>query len=53
MKIFFDKNSFEFKGWETKDAYSNVVSFEIINLETNIIITNDLFINTKRKRPLI
>ena len=49
VKIFFDKNSFEFKGWETKDAYSNVVSFEIINLETNIIITNDFFKIPKEK----
>ena len=29
LKIFFDKNSLEFKGWETKDAYSNNVSFII------------------------
>ena len=43
FKIFFDKNSFEFKGWETKDAYSNVVNFSIINLEENIVIENDFF----------
>ena len=43
VKIFFDKNSFEFKGWETKDAYSNIVSFSIINLDTNITIKNDFF----------
>ena len=43
IKIFFDKNSLEFKGWETKDAYSNKVIFLISNLKTNIIISNDFF----------
>ena len=43
LKIFFDKNSFELKGWETKDAYSNLVSFLIINLEINLSIKNDFF----------
>jgi len=40
---FFDKNSFEFKGWETKEAYSNNVSFIINNLKTNDKITDDFF----------
>ena len=43
VKILFDKNSFEFKGWETKDAYSNNVSFIINNLKTNDKITDDFF----------
>ena len=43
VKIFFDKNSLEFKGWETKDAYSNNVSFIINNLKTNEIIEDDFF----------
>ena len=43
IKIFFDKNSLEFKGWETNDAYSNKVIFLISNLKTNIIISNDFF----------
>ena len=43
FKIFFDKNSLEFKGWETKDAYSNNVSFIISNLETNKIIDDEFF----------
>ena len=43
LKIFFDKNSLEFKGWETKDAYSNDVSFIINNLKTNEKITDDFF----------
>ena len=32
IKIFFDKNSLVFKGWETKDAYSNKVNFTMKNL---------------------
>ena len=43
LKIFFDKNSLEFKGWETKDAYSNNVSFIISNLKTNMIIDDKFF----------
>jgi len=43
VKIFFDKNSLEFKGWETKDAYSNKVSFIIDNLKTNNQIMDDFF----------
>jgi len=43
LKIFFDKNSLEFKGWETKDAYSNNVSFIISNLKTNMMIDDKFF----------
>ena len=43
FKIFFDKQSLEFKGWETKDAYSNNVSFIISNLKTNMIYDDDFF----------
>ena len=43
FKIFFEKNSLEFKGWETKDAYSNNVSFIISDVKTNMIINDDLF----------
>ena len=43
LKIFFDKNSLEFRGWETKDAYSNNVSFIITNLKTNEVIDDDFF----------
>jgi len=43
VNIFFDKNSLEFKGWKTKDAYSNNVNFEISNLKTNNQITDDFF----------
>ena len=43
IKILFDKNSLEFKGWETKDAYSNNVSFTINNLKTNNKIIDDFF----------
>jgi len=43
LKILFDKNSLEFKGWETKDAYSNKVNFTISNLKYNRQIVDDFF----------
>ena len=43
LKILFDKNSLEFRGWKTKDAYSNDVSFIISDLITNKIIEDKLF----------
>ena len=43
LKILFDKNSLEFKGWETKDAYSNNVSFIINNLKINNQIVDEFF----------
>ena len=43
VKILFDKNSLEFKGWKTKDSYSNDVSFTINNLKTNNQIVDDFF----------
>ena len=43
LKIFFDKNSLEISGWKTIDAYSNEVSFLIRNIETNILIKNEIF----------
>ena len=43
LKVFFDKISLEFLGWKTIDAYSNEVSFLIRNIETNILIKNEIF----------
>jgi len=43
VKILFDKNSLEFKGWKTKDVYSNNVSFAINNLKINNQIIDDFF----------
>ena len=43
LKIFFDKKTLEFRGWETKDAYSNNVSFTILDLKTNKIIDDEFF----------
>ena len=43
VKILFDKNSLEFKGWKTKDAYSNDVNFTIYNLKTNMQIIDNFF----------
>jgi len=43
IKIFFDKNSLVFKGWETKDAYSNKVNFTMKNLVINNQIVDNFF----------
>ena len=43
VKIFFDKNSLDFKGWKTRDSYSNNVNFKISNLKTNIQIVDSFF----------
>ena len=43
LKIFFDKNSLEFRGWKTKDAYSNNVSFMISDVKSNVIIDDEFF----------
>lgn len=43
VKILFDKNSLEFKGWKTKDVYSYNVSFTINNLKINNQIIDDFF----------
>ena len=43
VKIFFDKNSLNLKGWETVDAYSNKVIFKIKNLKINNQILDSFF----------
>ena len=43
VKMLFNKNSLELKGWETNDAYSNKVNFEINNLIINNQIVDDFF----------
>ena len=43
LQMFFDKNSLELKGWETTDAYSNNVIFEINNIKVNEIIDDEFF----------
>ena len=43
VNIFFDKNSLDLAGWKTIDAYANEVSFLIKNIETNILIKNEIF----------
>ena len=43
LKLYFDKKSLEFRGWETKDTYSNNVSFIIDNLKINNQIVDDFF----------
>ena len=43
IKIFFDENSLELKGWETKDSYSNDVKFIIKNTKINNQILDNFF----------
>ena len=43
VQIIFDSNSLNLKGWKTKDAYSNNVSFEIKDLIINNQIIDDFF----------
>ena len=43
LKIFFDKDSLNLKGWETQDIYSNKVSFILEDLEINKTIDDNFF----------
>ena len=43
LKIYFDINTSNLKGWETIDAYSNNVSFAIEDLKINNQIVDDFF----------
>ena len=43
IKILFDKNSLDLKGWQTKDAYSIDVSLIINNVKINNQIVYDFF----------
>ena len=38
LNIFFDKKSYEIKGWTTTDIYQNKVETKLSNIETNIMI---------------
>ena len=43
LNIFFDKISYEIKGWATTDIYLNKVETNLSNVETNITIDEKLF----------
>jgi len=43
IKIFFEKNTNNLKGWETEDIYQNKVIFNILNINTNQKIDNKIF----------
>ena len=43
LNIFFDKISYEIKGWTTTDIYLNKVETELFNVETNIMINERIF----------
>ncbi len=43
LNIFFDKISYEIRGWTTTDIYLNKVETKLSYIETNIMIDNRLF----------
>ena len=43
LNIFFDKISYEIKGWTTTDIYLNKVETKLSYIETNIMIDDRLF----------
>ena len=43
LNIFFDKISYEIKGWTTTDIYLNKVETKLSYVETNIMIDDRLF----------
>ena len=43
LDIFFDKISYEIKGWTTTDIYLNKVETKLSNIETNIMIDDRIF----------
>ena len=43
LNIFFDKASYDIKGWTTTDVYLNTVETKLIDIETNKMIDKKLF----------
>ena len=43
ITIFFDKESYDIKGWTTKDIYQNSVETILLNVETNLMIDDGIF----------
>ena len=41
--VYFDRKSFDLKGWKTIDVYQNEVLFEVNNVEKNLIIDSKIF----------
>ena len=41
--VYFDKKSFDLKGWKTIDVYPNEILFEVNNVEKNLIIDPKIF----------
>ena len=43
LNIFFDKKSYEIKGWTTTDIYLNKVETKLFDVETNMMIDEKVF----------
>jgi len=41
--VYFDRKSFDLKGWKTIDVYQNEVLFKVNNIEKNLIIDPKIF----------
>ena len=41
--VYFDKKSFDLKGWKTIDVYQNEILFEVKNVQKNLIIDPKIF----------
>ena len=48
IKVFFDRNSLDLKGWEIKDQYNNYINFSL-----KIVAKNDIFKKGTFKVPEI
>ena len=43
LNIFFDKDSYDIRGWTTTDVYLNTVETKLLDIETNKMIDKKLF----------
>ena len=43
LNIFFDKKSYDIKGWTTTDVYLNTVETKLLDIRTNMMIDKSLF----------
>ena len=43
LNIFFDKDSYDIKGWTTTDIYLNTVETKLFDINTNIMIDKKIF----------
>ena len=47
LTIFFDKENYDIKGWTTIDMYRNKVETKLLEVETNMMIDQSIFVVSK------